>query len=262
MGDHTSITNEHEAVEPEPLVQVADGLLHGAMVHLVAGPDVMRDGPACHHHDADDYLDIVRFAIPAVAVFGEIGRSGTFTGGAGDVREHQVRLEAKQVAAAVIKSNLDLFLGGHELIEGSVPGFQLAEVDADPLVLVPFGKEPSPPAVADEVGLQPAGQAVFAGGMDQAIGDQNKDPVGKRHAFGVAQCGVQDGPQSQLIEEGTNGEDRSPGGGSDDVQIFGLVSLGGGVLAEQALKLGQHFRQEILAPRSATVRCLTLPLSR
>ena len=32
IGDHTSITDEHEAVEPESLVQVADGLRHGGVV--------------------------------------------------------------------------------------------------------------------------------------------------------------------------------------------------------------------------------------
>ena len=37
----------------------------------------------------------------------------------------------------MIESDLDLFLGGHELIEGAIPGLQLPEVDPDSLVPVP-----------------------------------------------------------------------------------------------------------------------------
>ena len=112
IGDHTSITDEHEAVESESLVQVADGLCDGGVVHLVAGPDVMRDRPASHHHHGDDHLDVVRLAVSAVAVLGEVGRPGTLEVGAGDVVEHQVRLEAEQITEAVIEGHLDLFLGG------------------------------------------------------------------------------------------------------------------------------------------------------
>ena len=145
--------------------------LHGGVVYFVAGPDVMRDRPAGHHHHGNDHLDVVRLAIAAVAVLGEIGRPGALEIGAGDVIEHQVRLEAEQVAEVMIEGHLDLFLGGHELIEGAVPGLELLEVDPDSLVLVPIGNEPAAPAIAEEVSLQPAGQAMFAGGADEPIGD-------------------------------------------------------------------------------------------
>ena len=247
MSDHASITNEHKALEPEALVQVANRFLYCPVVHLVACPDVMGDRPAGHHHNPDDHLDIVRLAIPAIAVLGEVGWSGTLEVGAGNVIEHQVGLEAEQVAETVIKSQLDPSLGGHELIERSIPGFQLAEVNADSLGLVPAGNEPSAPSITDEVGLQPAGQAVFASGMNQAIGDQNKGPVGKRHPSGFAQCRVQDGPQSQLVKEGPDRKDWSPGGGIDDVQIVGVGGLRAGVLAQQTLELGEDFGEEVFA---------------
>src|SRR5208337_3885988 len=165
-GDHTSIADEDQVVEPEALVQVGDGLADGGVVHFVAGPDVMRDRPAGHHHHGDDHLDVVRLAIAAVTVLGKIGRPGALEIGAGDVIEHQVRLEAEQVAEVMIEGHLDLLLGGHELIEGAVPGLKLLEVDPDSLVLVPIGNEPAAPAIAEEVSLQPAGQAMFAGGAD------------------------------------------------------------------------------------------------
>jgi Carbon-nitrogen hydrolase len=108
------------------------------MVELIAGPDVMGDRPASHHHHADDHLHVVRLTISAVAVVGQTGRSCALEVGARDVVKHQVWLEAEQVAEPVIESHLDLLLGSHELIQRSVPGFQLLKVDADPLVLVPM----------------------------------------------------------------------------------------------------------------------------
>ena len=71
----------------------------------------------------------------------------------------------------MVEGQLDLFFGGQELIESTVPGFQLAEVNADPVMLVPVWEKAPTLAVTHEVGLQPAGQTVFAGGTDQAIGD-------------------------------------------------------------------------------------------
>ena len=177
-------------------------------------------------------MDVVRLAIAAVAVLGEAGRPGALEVGAGDVIEHQVRLEAEQVAEAVIKSHLDALLGGHELIEGSVPGLQLAKVDTNPLVLVPLRNKPATLAVTDEVGLQPPRQAMFTRGVDQAIRNKHEGSVGKRHARGFAERLIEDRPQSQLVEQGPNGEDGSPGGGVEDIEIFVLRGSGIDVLAE------------------------------
>ena len=54
--------------------------------------------------------------VRAEALFG----CGSAALGAGDVIEHQVRLEAEQVAEAMIEGQLDLLLGGHELVEGAI----------------------------------------------------------------------------------------------------------------------------------------------
>ena len=59
IGDHATIADEHNAAEMKSLVQIADDLLHGFMVHGVAGPDMMSDRPASHHDDADDDLHVL-----------------------------------------------------------------------------------------------------------------------------------------------------------------------------------------------------------
>ena len=246
-GDHTSIADEDQAVEPEALVQVGDGLADGGVVHLVAGPNVMRDRPARDHHHGNDHLNVMRLAIAAVAVLGEADRPGTLEVGAGDVVEHQLGLEAEQVAEPMIEGHLDLVLGGYELIEGAVPGLELLEMDPDPLVLVPVGHESPAPAIADEVGLQPAGQAVFAGGPGEAIGDQDERPVREWHALGLAQRRVEDGPEPELVEQGADSQDRPPGGGIEDIEIVVPRCPRVGLIAEQTFQFGEDFGEQIHA---------------
>src|SRR5206468_174035 len=150
-----------QPAEREPLTQILDDLLDGGMVDAVAGPDMMGDRPAGDHHHADDHLDVVRLAVAAVAVLGEVLRPGALEIGAGDVVEDQVRLEAEEVAEAMIQGHFDLVFGLEELVEGAIPGIELAGMDADPAAAMPVGEEAAALAVADEVGLEPAGQAVL-----------------------------------------------------------------------------------------------------
>ena len=219
IGDHAAIADEHDAMELESLVQIADDFLHGVVVHGVAGPDVMSDRPASHHDDADDDLHVLRLAVATVTVFGEVGWSGPLEVCAGDVVEHQVWPKAEEVAETVIKSQLDLFFGGQELIESTVPGFQLAEVNADPVMLMPVWEKTSTLAVTHEVGLEPASQTMFAAGMDQAIGDQHKCSIDEGDTFSFAEVGFENRPETELCEQGTDGEYRSPGGGIEDLWV-------------------------------------------
>ena len=120
---------------------------------------------------------------------------------------------------------------------GAMPGFELLEMDPDSLVLVPVWHEPAAPAIAEEVGFQPAGQAVFAGRPDESIGDEHKRPIGERHALSLTEHRVEDGPQPELVEQCPDGEDRSPGGGVVNDAVFDL----GGVRwvpAKASLELG------------------------
>src|SRR5512142_2835045 len=92
-------------------------------------------------------------------------------------------------------------------------------MDADPLTLVPVGDEASALAIADEVGLEPAGQSMFAGGSDEPIGHEHEHAVGERDTFGLPEVLAEDGPEAQLVEQGAEDEDRSPGGGIEAVGI-------------------------------------------
>ena len=58
-------------------------------------------------------------------------------------------------------------------------------MDPDSLVLVPIGNEPAPTEIEEEVNLKPEGQAMYAGGTDETIGDQDERPVGERHILGL-----------------------------------------------------------------------------
>src|SRR5208282_429463 len=260
-GDHTSIADEDQAVEPESLVQVGDGLADGGVVHFVAGPDVMRDRPAGHHHHGDDHLDVVRLAIAAVAVLGKAGRRpGALEVGAGDVIEHQVRLEAEQVAEAMIEGHLDLLLGGHELIEGAVPGLELLEVDPDSLVLVPIGHEPAAPAIAEEVGLQPAKPCSLAGRMSRLATRTNARSANRTPlALPSAASRMVHSPSwSNRVRTARTGPQveasRMSGSSASPVSARSPP--------RNRWSLGRISTKRSLRPRSARVRCLTLPLSR
>ena len=75
IGDHAPIADEDEPAELEAFAQVADDFLNGGMVDAVARPDVMGDRPARDHHHADDHLHVLRLAVAAVAVLGEVVRA-------------------------------------------------------------------------------------------------------------------------------------------------------------------------------------------
>jgi hypothetical protein len=88
---------------------------------------------------------------------------------------------------------------------------------------------------------------VLAGGLNQPVGNQDEGAVGEGDTFGSAQMGIQDGPEAQVIEQGADGQDRSPGRGIEDVELLGRVAGDGRFLAEQPLELWEHFSQEIFA---------------
>ena len=124
----------------------------------------------------------------------------------------------------MVERHFDLVLGRVELIEGAVPGVELAGMDADPPALVPVGDEASALAVADEVGLEPAGEAVLTGRGDEPVGDEHEGAVGERDAFGLPEVLVEDGPEAELVEQGPDDEDRPP--------VRGFAELGVGGISE------------------------------
>src|SRR4051794_9160135 len=243
VRDHAPVADEDEPTELEAFAQVADDFLNRGMVDAVARPGMMGDRPARDHHHADDHLHVLRLAVAAVAVPGELVRAGALEVGTGDVVEDQLGLEAEEVAEAEVERHFDPVLGREELVEGAIPGVELAGMDADPAAAVPVGEEASPLAVADEVGLEPAGEPVLAGRGDEPVGDEHEGAVGERDALGPPEVSVEDVPEAQLIEQGPNDEDRPPVRGFAELGVGGIRSLAG----EEPSELGEHLDEEVLS---------------
>ena len=243
IGDHAPIADEDDPTELEALAQVADDFLNRGMIDAVALPDMMSDRPARDHHHADDHLHILRLAVAAVAVLGEIVWAGPLEVSTGDVVEDQVGLEAEEVAETVVERHFDRVFGRMELVEGSVPGVELAGMDADPSALVPVGDEAPALAIADEVGLEPAGEPVLTGRRDQPVGDEHEGAVGERNILGPPEVLVEDVPEAQLIEQGPDDEDRSPVWGFGELGIIAIRTLP----AQEAPELGEQLDEEILS---------------
>ena len=120
-------------------------------------------------------------------------------------------------------------------------------MDADPSALVPMGDEASALAVADEVGLEPAGEPMLTGRGDEPVGDEHEGAVGERDAFGVPEVLVEDRPEAQLVEQGPDDEDRPPGGGIDDLGYGRIAGVAAGVAGEEPPELGEDLDEEVLA---------------
>ena len=147
----------------------------------------------------------------------------------------------------MIQRHFDAVLGPEELVEGAVPGIELTGMDADPAALVPMGDEPSAHSVADEVGLEPAGQAMFTGRGDEPVGDQREGAVGEGDALGSPEVLVEDRPEAELVEEGADDEDRPPVGGITDAGCGRIAGLEVGIAGEEAAELGEDLDEEVLA---------------
>ena len=147
----------------------------------------------------------------------------------------------------MIQRHLDSVLGPEELVEGAVPGVELAGMDADAAPAVPMGEEAAALPVADEVGLEPTGQAMLTGRGDEPVGDQREGAVGEGDAPGFAEVLVEDVPEAEPVEEGADDEDRPPGGGLTDVECGRIAGLFVGIAGEEASELGEDLDEEVLA---------------
>jgi hypothetical protein len=174
-------------------------------------------------------------------------RAGPLEIGAGDIIEDQVGLETEEIAEAVVERHFDPVFGRVELVEGAVPGVELAGMDANPSALVPMGNEATARAVADEVGFEPAGEPMLTGRRDEPVGDEYEGAVGERNALGVAEVLVEDRPEAELVEQGPDDEDRPPSGGIDHVEVGGIAGVCHGVAIEEPSELGEQLDEEILA---------------
>src|SRR5262245_29556945 len=248
VADHAPITDEDDAGKGEARHQVAHHFLYRCHIQAIAGPDVMGNRPARHQDQADDDRHVLRLAVTAVTMVREILRPLALEVAAGDVEQHQVRPQAEQVPQALVKPDLDGGLGRDQAIEGAIPGIQLLMMDLDAAARVPVGPEAPAAAIADEVGLQPAGQTVLAARLNQPIGQQHESPIAKGGPFlGFAEQFVEQLPQSQLVEEGADNKHGPPGGGFQDVEVTDRFADQTWLALEQALQLRQQCGQDILA---------------
>ena len=149
-----------------------------------------------------------------------------------------------------------------ELVEGAIPGVELAGMDADPSALVPMRNEATALAVADEIGLEPAGEPMLTGRGDEPVGDEHEGAVGEGDALGEPEVLVEDRPEAELVEQGPNDKDRPPGRGIDHVRVGGIAGVALASPSRSRRSLGSSSTRRSLRPRSATTRCLTLPPSR
>jgi len=88
---------------------------------------------------------------------------------------------------------------------------------------------------------------VFASGAGEAIGDQDERPVGERHALGLSQGRVEDGPEPELVEQSADSQNWPPSRGIENIEIVFPRRPRVGIVAEQASQLGEHLRQQVHA---------------
>jgi hypothetical protein len=93
-----------------------------------------------------------------------------------------------------------------------------------------------------------ANQSVLAGGTNQSIDYEHKHSVGEGDAFGAPERCVRDLPEAELIEQGPDGEYRSPSGGIDDFEFRRNTWFGVAVASEKPLELGKDLPQDVGAP--------------
>src|SRR5262249_9890317 len=129
----------------------------------------------------------------------------------------------------VTEGDPDGAVGGSEPVKSAVPSVELLEVDLHASSAGPARHEAPAVAITEEVGLQPAGQAVFAAGAHETIGNEDEGPIGIRDlssilpGFGLSQVLIENLPECELVEQGTDQEDRTPGPGFENVHVGGLI---------------------------------------
>jgi hypothetical protein len=89
-GHHPAVADEHHALEPEALLEIAQDLGDRLGVAPIALEDMMRDRPAVDHDQTDQDLRVARLAVAAVAMSAHLGRSAPLEIGRRQIVEHHV----------------------------------------------------------------------------------------------------------------------------------------------------------------------------
>jgi hypothetical protein len=107
-------------------------------------------------------------------------------------------------------------------VEGPIPALPPRQIDPDAPARFPLGHDPAAAPVADEIGLQPGGQARLALRVAPPVGDEHQDAIGQRQALAPAPpvvAGIEDRLEPQFPPERSRHQPRSP--------ARGLLSLHG-----------------------------------
>ena len=181
---------------------------------------MMGDRPAVDHDEADQNLPVARLAVAAVTMGSQVGWPLALEIGRGQVVEHHVDAQRKQVAQSEKQRVLDGRLVRQQLIERTVPLLELPRRDPHPRrparlalgVIAPGGHEAAAVAIAHEVGLQPARQTMLAGRRGEPIGDQHQRPIAQRSAITTTTSGepVEHRLKPKLTPQMARRQHRSP----------------------------------------------------
>src|ERR1700674_362807 len=90
-----------------------------------AGEHMMGDRPAVDHDKTDQNLPVARLAVATMAMGAQARRSLALEIGRGQVVEHHVDLQRKQVAQGEKQGVLDLRLVRQQFIERAIPLLEL-----------------------------------------------------------------------------------------------------------------------------------------
>jgi hypothetical protein len=90
---HAAVADEHDALEPEALLKIAQDLGNRLGIAPIAPEDMVSNRPAIDQDQADQHLRVARLAVAAVAMSALIGRSAALEIGRRQIIEHHVDLQ-------------------------------------------------------------------------------------------------------------------------------------------------------------------------
>ncbi len=88
---------------------------------------------------------------------------------------------------------------------------------------------------------------MLTGGTNQSIDHEHKHSVGEGNAFGAPERYVEDLPEAELIELGSDGQYRSPNGSVDNFEFMRDAWFRLAVASEEPLELGKDLMQNVFA---------------
>ena len=211
---------------------------------------MVSDRPAVDQNQTNQHLRIARLAVTAVSIGPDLRWPLALEIGRGQVVEHHVDLQREQVPQSEKKCVLDLRLALEQLIERAVPLLELTRLDPHPWrpaglarkIVAPCGQPATAVAIADEVGLQPPRQAMFAARRGEPIGDQHQSAIAQRRRVATAGSGelVERRREPELVPHVAHHKHGSPIPRPDGMDILtSNATIGERLAVQQARQLDE-----------------------